>query len=274
MKNQKIVACIIARTVSTRLPLKVLRDLYPRMSMLDFLVQNIKASAVCDEIYLCTSKEPVDDVMEDVALRNDIKVYRGSPDEITERLIAVGEREDADVLIRITGDNPFTASELIEKQLNFLISRNLDYVRFTGLPIGATPEVFTLDALKRCNEAMDPKVSEYLMLFLFEPKNFRTGVIKISETDYSNYSLTVDTPGDLERTKKIVSYLGMKESFKKFELNQILEVILDENKDIPEKIMESAGKVKLPYEKIVSYGTFKKDMQRRIDESVTLKLYE
>lgn len=274
MKNKKVVACIIARTVSTRLPLKVLRDLFPHTSMLDFLIQNIKSSTVCDEIYICTSIEAVDDVLEDVALRNNIKIYRGSPDEITERLIAVGEKENADVLIRITGDNPFTASNLIEHQVRFLSDENLDYVRVTDLPVGATSEVFTFDALKRCNEMIDPKVSEYLMLFFFEPKNFRTGVIKISETDYSNFSLTVDTPGDLVRTKKIVLHLGMKETFKKFELNQILDIILDEEKDIPEKIIEPAGKVKLPYDEIVSYGTFKKDMQRRIDESETLKLYE
>ena len=104
----KVVACIIARTVSKRLPLKVLRDLINGVSMIDFLVQRIKKVSEIDEIYICTSINIVDDILEDVAIRNDIKIYRGSEDEVIERMISVGDLEQADVLLRITGDNPLT----------------------------------------------------------------------------------------------------------------------------------------------------------------------
>jgi len=42
----KVVACIIARTVSQRLPLKVLRDFVPHLCMLDFLIQYAKTQPV------------------------------------------------------------------------------------------------------------------------------------------------------------------------------------------------------------------------------------
>ena len=274
MKSKRIIACIIARTVSTRLPLKVLRDVYQHTSMLDFLVQNVKSQAVCDEIYICTSKEAVDDVLEDVAERNDVKIYRGSPDEVTERMIAVGAMEKADILIRITGDNPFTASDLIPQQIKFLESNDLDYVRFSGLPVGATAEVFTVDALERCNRSMDPKVSEYLMLFLFEPRNFRTGVIKLTRQDYSSYSLTVDKPEDLKRTKQIVGYLGMNQNFRKFEFSEVLEIITNENHDLTEKKMKPRGEVKMPHDVKISFEEFQQDFQRRVRNSLTLNLYE
>lgn len=270
----KVVACIIARTVSQRLPLKVLRDFRPHLSMLDFLIQYVKTQKVIDEVYLCTSKESVDDILEDVALRNNIKIYRGSPDEVIERMLTVGAIENADVLIRITGDNPFTAAELINHQVQFLLDENLDYVRVTDLPVGATAEVFTHNALKRCNELMDPKVSEYLMLYLFEPNNFKCGVIKAFEKDFSAYSLTVDNPDDLVRTKMILDKLGFERNLSTVNLSEILNVIADETNDFPAKIITPAGEVKLPFNKVISFQEFKKDMDRRFNNSKFLKLYE
>ena len=48
----KTVACIIARTVSTRLPLKVLRMVDGKLSMLDFIIQRLKKVNNIDAIYL------------------------------------------------------------------------------------------------------------------------------------------------------------------------------------------------------------------------------
>ena len=175
----RIVACIIARTVSKRLPLKVLRDLGKGVSMIDFLVQRIKKVSEIDEIYICTSINIVDDVLEDVAIRNDIKIYRGSEDEVIERMISVGDLEQADVLLRITGDNPLTSIEYFPNQIKLLIENDLDYVRIVDVPIGASAEVISLNALKDCYSKMDPSVSEYLMLFLFDPDKYKCGVIKV-----------------------------------------------------------------------------------------------
>ncbi len=269
----KVVACIIARTVSQRLPLKVLRDLRSHVSMLDFMIQSVKAQKSIDEVYLCTSTENVDDIMEDLAARNGIKCYRGSADEVIQRMLAVGEIENADILIRITGDNPFTAAELIGEQVNFLIEENLDYVRVTDLPIGATAEVFTFNALKKCNTLMDPKVSEYLMLYMFEPENFRCGVIKAYDFDYSYYSLTVDNPDDLVRTRMILSHFSDKE-IGEIRFSEVLDVIRNENNEMPAKIITPGGTVKLPFDKVITYDEFQRDMQRRKDNSKFRKLYE
>jgi spore coat polysaccharide biosynthesis protein SpsF len=270
----KVVACIIARTVSQRLPLKVLRDFRPHLSMLDFLIQYVKTQKVIDEVYLCTSKESVDDILEDVALRNNIKIYRGSPDEVIERMLTVGTIENADILIRITGDNPFTAAELIDEQVQFLLKEKLDYVRVTDLPVGATAEVFTLDALKHCNELMDPKVSEYLMLYLFEPNNFKCGVIKAYEKDYSAYSLTVDNPDDFIRTKIILDRLEFERNVSLINLSAILTIISDVTIELPARIITPSGEVKLPFNKVIPFQEFKMDMDRRFNNSKFLKLYE
>jgi spore coat polysaccharide biosynthesis protein SpsF len=268
----KVVACIIARTVSKRLPLKILRDLAPGLSMIELLIQRVKTVSEIDEIYLCTSQESVDDILEDVAARNGIKLYRGSADAVIERMLAVGEIEKADVLLRITGDNPLASVEYIPQQLSLLLRNKLDYTRVIDVPIGATTEVMTTEALKRCYATMDPGVSEYLMLFIFEPKHFKCGIIKAFQNDYSNYSVTVDTPDDLIRTKGILKLLS--QDPEKILLKDIIGLYTDKNVQLPAMIIKSGGSIKYPYEKVISFEEFNQDMKRRKENSTIVKLYE
>jgi len=265
----KVVSCIIARTVSTRLPLKVLRRIGTEYAMLDFMIKRLKSVKSMDEIFICTSHEPVDDIMDDVAARNGVKVYRGSPDNVIERMNAVGELTDAELLLRITGDNPFTATEYIDLQVNLLREKALDYVRVIDVPIGATAEVMTADSLRRCYEMMDPSVSEYLMLFMFEPLHFKCGVIKPFSEDLSNWSLTVDTPADYERTQAIMA--NWAEASTRITLADI--VAMAGQIPIPNLVIRPSGQIKLPYGKTVDFEVFLKDMNRRIEQSEMLKLY-
>tara|TARA_R110002072_G_scaffold131586_4_gene271379 strand:+ start:13368 stop:14171 length:804 start_codon:yes stop_codon:yes gene_type:complete len=265
----KTVACIIARTVSTRLPIKVLRDLTPGTTMIDYLVQRLKTVQRIDEIYICTSSQPVDDVLEDVAIRNGVKLYRGSEDKVIERMIDVGTAEAADVVLRITADNPFTTTEYIDEQIEFLVENELDYARIVEVPIGASPEVIRFSALKDCYTKMDPSVSEYLMLFLFEPNTYKCGVLKVFEEDYSNYTVTVDTPEDLVRTKKVLEIF----EGDAIALKDIIGIYKNDNYDLPVTQFAMAGDVKLPYGKMVSVAEFSADMNRRKEQSIVKKLY-
>lgn len=269
----KVVACIIARTVSLRLPLKVLRDIAPGIQVIDFLIERAKRNTSIDEIYLCTSTEAVDDVFEDIALRNNIKLYRGSPDAVIERMIAVGKIEDADVVLRITGDNPLSSFEYLEQEINLLTSKDLDYVRVVDVPIGASIEVIRFEALLDCYSKMDPSISEYLMLFLFEPNTYKCGIIKPFYADFSHLSITVDTPDDLIRIKNIVRLNDSEFIF----LTDIIDVLSETTKGddlFPKKTISSGGKIKYPYGKEILFEEFAADMKRRKDASLLIKLYE
>ena len=262
--NKKTIACIIARTVSTRLPLKVLRNVCDEYSMLDFMIQRLKKLDNIDSIYICTSKEFVDDIMEDIAVRNSVKIYRGSPDAVIERLISVGDIEKADNVIRITGDNVFTSYEYIDKQIEIHNENNLDYSRIIDVPIGATAEVMRVEAVKKCYNFIDPSMSEYLLLYMFKPEYYKCGVISINNLKKSsNYSLTVDTPNDLLRTKNIFSHYN-KNSLD-ISLKDIIKII-DVNK-IDNSIIEFKGSVKMPHGKEISFTEFQEDMDNRIKNS-------
>jgi len=267
--NKKTIACIIARTVSTRLPLKVLRNIVDKYSMLDFMIQRLKLVKNIDDIYLCTSYEMVDDILEDIANMNKIKIYRGSPDAVIERLISVGDIEQSDNVIRITGDNVFTSCEYLEEQIQIHNDNDLDYTRIIDVPIGSTAEVMKLSAVKDCYELIDPAISEYLLLYMFKPEHYKCGVISLNNIKKSsNYTLTVDTKNDLERTKIIFSFYSG--NVLKISLKCILEII--DNNNIPNSTMEFSGNIKMPYGKEISFKEFQNDMNRRIKESNKFKI--
>ena len=263
--SKKTIACIIARTVSTRLPLKVLRNVVNQYSMLDFMIQRLKLIKNIDDIYICTSHEIVDDILEDVANKNQVKIYRGSLDAVIERLVSVGKIERADNVIRITGDNVFTSYEYLEEQINIHNVNKLDYTRIIDVPIGATAEVMKLSAVKECYNLIDPAISEYLLLYMFNPELYKCGVIKLNKIKKSsNYSLTVDTQEDLTRTKSIFNHF--KGEPLNIKLKNIIELI-DQN-NIKNSKIELIGNVKMPYGKEIPFEEFQNDMNRRIDNSI------
>lgn len=267
--SNKTVACVIARTVSTRLPLKVLRNVVDDYTMLDFMIQRLKFVNSIDEIYICTSDEPVDEILVDVANKNKVKVYRGSPDAVIERLIAVGELETADNVIRITGDNVFTSYEYLEDQIKIHNENDLDYTRIMDVPIGSTAEVMRLTAVKKCYEQIDPAVSEYLLLYMFDPKQFRCGVIRINDLKKSSdYTITVDTPADLSRTKEIFTL--NESSPLLIQLKNIVEII--DKHDISNSKYTLSGNVKMPYGKEIPFEEFQNNMEQRSEQSMNFSI--
>lgn len=262
--SKKTIACVIARTVSTRLPLKVLRNVIGSYSMLDFMIQRLKLVNEIDDIYLCTSHEPVDDILEDVAVKNNIKIYRGSPDAVIERIISVGVSENAENVIRITGDNVFTTYEYLGQQISIHNENGLDYTRIIDVPIGATAEVMKLTAVKECFDLIDPAISEYLLLYMFDPDRFRCGVISIKGLKASSdYTITVDTKKDLERTRIILS------RYRKDPLSIRLAEIIDliDEYHVPDSKFQSSGNIKMPYGKEITFDEFQNDMNQRISKS-------
>jgi spore coat polysaccharide biosynthesis protein SpsF len=266
---QNTIACLIARTVSTRLPLKGLRHIYSGMNILDYILKRLKLVPNINQIYICTSRESVDDILEDVALTNNVNIYRGSASKVIERLVAVGHQENADHLIRITGDNVFTAHEYLEDQIQIHQDQQLDYTRLQGLPVGATAEVMRFESLIECYQSIDPNVSEYLMLYMFDPSRFRCGTVFLKDwQDYSNFTLTVDTQEDLIRTREIINLsTGEKLHLK---LKEILHIIKTHR--IPNSFLNLHAPIKMPYGKTIEFVKFLAEMNHRMEKSMRFEI--
>lgn len=267
MKN---VACIIARTNSSRLPKKVLKEI-AGVKMIEYIIRKIKQAKLVDEIYICTSTTEEDKILLDIAKENGIKGYAGSLESVIDRMLEVGKIEQADNVIRITGDNIFTDEIYLDLMLKYHQENNAEYTRVENLPIGLTAEVINLEALKKCYAMMNPDESQYLMLYMFQPSKFKCQVLLPTEKHSKpNMTFTVDTPADFERTKKLIQAYPNK----LINLDDILNYC-DDN-ELENIIYKAGSSVKFPANLEFTFEAFRKEMDNRLalSEKVYLKTEE
>lgn len=246
----KIVCCIVARTNSSRLPEKVLKKISGRR-MVEHIIDRMKLVSNLNEIYIATSSHPDDEVLSFIASENNIKVYRGSELSVIDRLLDIAELEKADYVVRVTGDNIYTDSKLLEILTSKAIESNADYARVEGAPIGVTAEIMKVAALKDCLSRIEPELSEYLMLYMFDPEKYKTMVIDVSGWVPPYTSLTVDTQDDWDRTVFIEKSIA--HAFP-ISLGDIVQ--LSESNEIPHFYLKKCAKVKLPKGKFVTLEEF------------------
>lgn len=253
----KTVACIIARTNSKRLPQKVLKIINGK-AMIEHIIENVKAIKEIDEIYICSSKNEEDKILEKIAEKNEIKFYGGSEKAVIERMLDVAEKEKAINVIRITGDNIFTDKFFLEEMLKWHKIKNVDYTRTEYISIGATAEIMKVDALKDCYKSINPDKSEYLFLYMFNPKKYKCLTL-IPEEKYQRVysSLTVDTEVDWKRTKFIFEKL-------KDAINYFNIIELNKKDKIPNFEIDKNIQIKLPDNEEISYYLFRKKLEEKI----------
>ena len=114
MKQGKIVAIIQARMGSTRLPGKVLREVGGK-PILEILIKRLRRSRRIDSILVATTEKAEDNGIVDLATKVGVEWYRGSEDDVLKRFIDASRAVNADIVIRVTADNPLTDPELIRK---------------------------------------------------------------------------------------------------------------------------------------------------------------
>jgi spore coat polysaccharide biosynthesis protein SpsF len=264
MKN---VVCIIARTNSTRLEKKVLKKVNG-ISMIEYIIGKMKRSKYINEIYICTSFEKEDEILIEIANQNNIKYYAGDPASPIQRLMKVGEIENADNIIRVTGDNIFTDEVYLDLMLKYHVKSVVDYTRTEYLPIGVTPEIISIDALRKCYNLIPNIYSEYLLLYLFQPLNFNCQVIIPPKAhQHPDWSMTVDSLNDWHRTLDIVGdetkFLCYDEIVRICSLKQIRNLLFNAD-----------GQVKLPGNWSISFETFRNEIEFRIKKSNNIILDE
>lgn len=215
---------IAVRLKSKRLPKKALTDIEGK-TLIERLIKHMKLSSV-RPIVLCTSRHPEDKILVEIAKKENIRWFAGDEDDVLLRFINAAEATGADTIVRITGDNPLTDHEILDKMVVQHLNLHPDYTYVEGLPEGTKPEVISVEALKKCHKlAENPNLSEYMTLYFKDSKMFKTHKIVASPELYRpQYRLTVDTEADLRLVREIFKQLGQR-------AYQLIEVVklLDKN---------------------------------------------
>ena len=150
MSAGKVVAIIQARMSSSRLPRKVALDVHGRC-LLERVVAQVRRARTVDEVVVATSTAPDDEIVEQIARRLGVACHRGSLSDVRSRFVAVGRERAADIVVRVTADNPLTEPAFIDALVETLRREpDLRYAIMAKdrVPDGSQAEAFRFAALE------------------------------------------------------------------------------------------------------------------------------
>jgi len=203
--DMTVVATLACRSESTRLYGKPLQ-LVGEEPILTHLINQLRTANTIDEIVLAIADTPSKEAYIEYAKSEGLNYAVGSEENVLERLIKAGQEANADVAVRVTTENPFVYTENIDNMISQHLENNYDYSITEELPLGASIEVTSMQALETANNrGSERHRSELCTLFIVE--NSDSFAINV-ETPYSavkrpDIRLTVDNPEDLIVARKI-----------------------------------------------------------------------
>ncbi len=197
----KIVATIEARMTSTRLPGKVLKPCLGRQ-MMELLVERVKRSRLIDEIVISTTVNQTDDVLVRCAQDLGVGYYRGSEEDVVERVVGAMDAAGADIVVQLTGDCPLLDWAVVDQLIRLYQANTFDYVSNTlvrSYPRGLDCQVVSMETLRESLRiASDPAQHEHVCLSIYErPERFRLfNLMAPPALCYPGQRWTLDTEQD------------------------------------------------------------------------------
>lgn len=211
--KKKLVCTIEARMTSSRLPGKVMLSALGR-PLLSHLIDRLRCVATFDELVLATTVNKHDDVLADFARQMNIHCFRGSENNVLERVISAADSVNADIIVEITADCPLIDPEIIEQVIRLYKNNDCDYasnVIQRSYPDGMDVQVFSLDCLKRSAQLTShPSDQEHVTRHIrLNPQLFKQLHLVAGPLEHwPELGLVLDEPKDYELIKNILNYFG------------------------------------------------------------------
>ena len=165
----KIIGVIQARMGSSRLPGKSMKPLLGK-PMLEHILDNVVSSKLVDKFVVATTALEEDDAIENLCKFLKIDCFRGEELNVLSRFKRISKIYKADILVRLTGDNPFVESSLIDYMLDKYFNLYSEYDYFHNVdncnyPYGLSVEIFTSKALDEASKTTNIEDKEHVTRF-------------------------------------------------------------------------------------------------------------
>lgn len=222
---------------SSRFPGKVLSPLGGTPA-LEWQVERLRMSRLLDEVVVATTSEPQDDAIVEFCNARRICVFRGSEDDVLQRITDLLAEYMVDIHVECFGDSPFVDPQILDGIVGYFLKHRegLDCASSafeTTFPPGMEITVYSSDALKKANawignhDSMREHVGHNLTRF---PQAFSVASIKAPlHLTAPDLFLELDEPLDLV-VLDFVATEFLRRGEKHFALGQILEM----SKNFPE----------------------------------------
>lgn len=234
-KKEKVVAFVVARLSSSRLPAKHFRTIGSK-PLISWIIEQLRLSQEVDEIVITTVAEEANRPLQKWAAEEKLPCfwYEGEVDHVTTRLRKAAEQYGADICILVSGDCPLIYAPLIDK-LVLALKKELD----TDIlhPVSELQEkVLALQGISLArarawqlgDDLSDrPEFKEHhFPIFGQRPDLFKTSTISLPVEFYvSSNRFSVDTLADLEFMNTVCGILT--ERHQTFDLLSVLRLLAE-----------------------------------------------
>lgn len=123
-------------------------------------------------------------------------------------MLGAAEALEADVVVRLTGDNPMVGADLVDYVLDAFLPAAPPYVYAhtvddTGFPYGLFVEAVTSGALREANESDDPQDHEHVTRYIRRrPERFPSLAVK-APGRFALDHVSIDTETEYRRVKSL-----------------------------------------------------------------------
>lgn len=216
VRNKMIVGIIQARMGSKRLRGKSILPLAGKPLLHRFIERALKSKTI-DSIILATTMKEEDDVLCKIAQNLGVICFRGSENDLVDRLYQCAKMFNADVIVRLCADNPLIEAEEIDRIVNkFLFSSrkgclfsNTQNINNNGYPDGLGAEVYDIRTLEWLHSNIkDPLAREHPHETFYKNDIVETIQCPSQIIGHSNLKLDVNTQEEYEYIKNIYDRFG------------------------------------------------------------------
>ena len=221
----KIGAIVQARMTSQRLPGKVLYSINGK-PLLQYLLDRLSHCRGLSRIVIATSMEESDNPIEIFCRTEGVACYRGPLRNVALRFREVLDHYGFEGFVRVNGDSPLLDQGLVERALEVFTQNRYDLVTnvlVRTYPKGQSVEVIRGASFRKAFERMKKEDDlEHVTKYFYKHKDqFKIHSFEASE-DNSGIQLSVDTPQDMDRFRRMVSAMTLPPW--EYRLDDILEL--------------------------------------------------
>lgn len=224
----RIVAIVEARMTSTRLPGKHMLVANGK-PMIQHLIERLKMVSSLDEIVLATTINDTDEPLISLAKKLEIAYFRGSEEDVMNRVIGAAESVDGEIIVSITGDCPILDPSLVEQTIQMFLNNKCAYVNNAAIasyPGGMNTQVYEVETLKKSALITEDLLDhEHVTSHIMRNPELFLPIYLVAPPDlyWPELRLELDEQADYEFLKRIIEYFGDKNPC--FSCNDVIELL-------------------------------------------------
>lgn len=231
-QKAEYVGVLQARMESSRLPGKLLMEVCGE-PIIQIMLKRMKYARGVSNWVLATTDNEQDHKLVEIAKAMDLLYFRGSEDDVLDRLYQCAKNFDIKYMVRIGADNPLLDYRVVDDTIKKFMESGESFDYFSNhhpptFPDGQEVEIIPFRSLEiEWKEASRPHEREHATPFLWDqPERFKIGNYEYPGKNlYLDFRWTLDYEEDFNMIKAVLEELyPIKPDFSMEDVLELLEI--------------------------------------------------